>query len=267
MIDHEELKHLLYEACTKFYPHGIEICRGGWTSYETKDDFDAKFEINTNNKWFEKVIDENLRYIFSRNDILEKVDKTIGYPWNIPITSIFKAYVNGSINDKDVYRYIELIDKNAEKVFDIINESDINFYGTDKFKHALNNYVEWFKSVLNTSHRGINVINCEINNPEKNCRYFKIEFTFNTYVKYAQKQKLIRNIRSEMTKKYASIVAEKGYATYYHINGLDYNFKDNGKKCLSCNKFFLNIQANDWTAIAANENASFMPIMKKIGAK
>jgi DNA ligase (NAD+) len=82
-------------------------------------------------------------------DITENVKNNVGFMWSNPITDVFKAYNNMTISDQDLIRYIELVDNTFPIVQSFIEQSNIKHYGSEKFKNAINNYADWFKSMLN----------------------------------------------------------------------------------------------------------------------
>lgn len=268
MITNYELAEMMYELCTKYYDEGVYINKNNWVHYKTKDHFDE--EIKTSKKeWFEKIIDSNskLYFAFSKNDITENVKQNVGFMWTNPITDIFKAYINKTITDQDLIRYIELINNNFHIVQSFIEKSNINHYGSSKFKNAITIYADWFKSMLNSIDKKFYVENIYINEPTEKSNVFTIKFTFNRHLMYNHKNKFKNVIRGKILEKYKQIMTANNWHSTCEIKDLCYHFYDGGKLTSPSNTYMVEIVSNAWNAIASTEDAQFLPIMKKLGGK
>lgn len=268
MIANDELAEMLYDLCTKHYDDGIYIIKNSWDNIKTKEEFDTQIKT-TKKEWFEKIMTTNSRLYFSfhKNDIAENVRQNVGFMWSNPITDVFKAYNNMTIGDQDLIRYIELVNNTFPIVQSFIEKSNINHYGSEKFKNAINNYADWFKSMLNSMDKKFNVENMSIQMPtERNNRFF-IEYKFNRHLMYNHKNKFKNFIRGKILEKYKPIMTTKNWHSTADIKDIWYHFYDNGKLTSPTNTYVVEIISNAWHAIACTEESQFLPVMKKLGGK
>jgi hypothetical protein len=268
MIANYELAEMLYELCTKHYDDGIYITKNSWDNFKTKEEFDT--QIKTSKKeWFEKIMSTNskLSFSFRKNDITDNIRKNVGFMWSNPITDVFKAYVNMTIADQDLIRYIELVNNTFPIVQSFIEKSNINHYGSEKFKNAIITYADWFKSMLNGMDKKFYIENMYIHEPTERNNKFVIEYVFNRHLMYNHKNKFKNFIRGKILEKYKPIMSANNWHSTTEIRDLCHHFYDNGKLTSPTNTYMVEIVSNAWNAIASTEDAQFLPIMKKFGGK
>lgn len=262
MITNNELANIFLDLCTKYMDHEIYIKSNSWTRWLSKHDILARY--GTAENFLEKSIKSksSIRYSYKQNDIEYEINESIGFPWNANLASMFHSYMVGSIDDSDLNRFVSLIEINAEKVFQLIEESDVKHYGSNKFKYAVEQYADFVKSNVNKDCKKYFIDTIEICEPTERSNRFELHFKFNVDLPYSQKTKMQGIIFSVLRNKYNAIMAENNYCSISSIPTLNFCFSE-PKKCVPAKEYIISFAANNWNSIGLNESSQFMPIMMK----